>query len=282
MTSNHMTSDPVMKRFFQTAFALCLAASGSTLLSGCGLLTPPELAEVPVPPKPPKAGVFIPGDYNVKGIELSKENDPALPDHFDVTRIDSGELLWLRSVDTKEEGNPPRKRTTYGAPDIAHLAGIVVPQPGQPGAQESIDTLRRWTFGRKLRVEQDEKFPIDLQKRRRVQVFFPGGKDGTQELNLNRMMVRSGFAVVDVFAPTMFDTKGWLNDEEYARTNKLGLWKLGIVLNQRQPPPVKTTKTTTTTTTTTSVVPGAPVPGAPAANPALPGAPAAPGVPPVP
>jgi len=145
------------------------------------------------------------------------------------------------------------------------LAGISVPQPGQPGAQESINTLRRWTLGRKLNIQQDSKYPIDLQNRRRVQIFFPGGKDGTQQLNLNRMMVRSGFAVVDVFAPTIFDTKGWLNDEEYARTNRLGLWKLGIVINQRQPPPVKTTTKVTVkananvTTSTTTPAPSTPV-----------------------
>ena len=206
-------------------------------------------------PQPPKPGVFVPTDFNIKGIDLNKAGDPALPEYFEVTRIDSGELLWPRSVDINKVGTPPKDQTTYGAPDVVRLAGIAVPQPGQPGAQESINTLRRWTFGRKLSIEQDGKYPIDLQNRRRVQIFFPGGKGGAESLNLNRMMVRSGFAVVDVFAPTIFDTKGWLNDEEYARTNRLGLWKLGIVINQRQPPPVKTTTNTTVTTTTKVVTP---------------------------
>ena len=250
-----------MKRFFQTACALSFAVAGSTLLAGCSFLEAPDPEPIAKMPEPPKPGVFIPGDYNTKGIELNKVGDAALPEYFEVTRIDSGELLWPRSVDVKKVGTPPKDQLSYGAPDVVRLAGIVVPSPGQPGAQESINTVRRWTLGRKLTIEQDGKYPVDLQNRRRVQIFFPGGKDGAQSLNLNRMMVRSGFAVVDVFAPTIFDTKGWLNDEEYARTNRLGLWKLGIVMNQRQPPPVKTTTKTTTTTTT------APVPSPSPANP---------------
>lgn len=249
-----------MKQIFQTASALSFAVAGSTLLAGCGFLEAPEPDQVMLDPEPPKPGVFIPGDYNIKGIELNKAGDAALPEYFEVTRIDSGELLWPRSVDVKQVGTPPKDQLSYGAPDVVRLAGIVTPAPGQPGAQQAIDTVRRWTLGRKLTIEQDGKYPVDLQNRRRVQIFFPGGKDGAQSLNLNRMMVRSGFAVVDVFAPTIFDTKGWLNDEEYARTNRLGLWKLGIVMNQRQPPPVKTTTTTTTTTT-------APAPSPSPANP---------------
>ena len=255
----------VMKRFF-SALLLCIAA-GSTLVSGCSLLQAPAPDPIPLKPKEPKPGLFIPTDYNTKGIELNKAGDAAQPEYFEVTRIDSGELLWLRTVDINKAGTPPTDQTTYGAPDMARLAGISVPQPGQPGAQESMSTLRRWTFGRKLTVEQDGRYPVDLQNRRRVQIFFPGGKDGAQSLNLNRMMVRSGYAVVNVFEPTSFDVKGWLNDEEYARINRLGLWKLGIVINQRQPPPLKTTvteKTTRVTTTTGSAPPlGAPAPKMP-------------------
>ena len=239
-----------MKRFFHTAFALGLAAGGSTLLSGCGLLVAPDPEPKMKDPEPPKPGVFIATDYNTKGIPLNGANDATLPEYFEVARVDTGDLLWPRGVEIKMVGTPPKEQKSYGAPDIVRLAGISVPQPGQPGAQDSINTLRRWTTNRKLTIEQDGKYPVDLQGRRRVQIFFPGGKGGTQSLNLNRMMVRSGFAVVDVFEPTIFDVKGWLNDEEYARTNRLGLWKLGIVIDQRQPPPSKITTTTTTTTKT--------------------------------
>ena len=261
-----------MKRLFQTTFVLCAAVSMSTLLAGCGILKAPEPDPILKEPKPPKPGVFVPTDFNTPGIELNKAGDAALPEYFEVTRIDSGEILWPRSVDIKKVGNPPKDQTTYGAPDVMRLAGIVVPQPGQPGAQESINTLRRWTFGRKLTIQQDGKYPVDLQNRRRAQIFFPGGKSGTEQLNLNRMMVRSGFAVVDVFAPTTFDTKGWLNDEEYARTNRLGLWKLGIILNQRQPPPVKTTTTVTVkananVTTATATATPTPAPSTPVTAP---------------
>jgi endonuclease YncB( thermonuclease family) len=79
---------------------------------------------------------------------------------------------------------------------------------------------------------------VGAKSARRVQIFFDGGSgDSKTSLDLNRMMIRSGYAVVDEHEPTIFDTKGWLNDEEYARQTRLGLWKLGIVLNHRQPPP---------------------------------------------
>ena len=89
-----------------------------------------------------------------------------------------------------------------------------------------------------------------------------GGKNKDQKLNLNRMLIRSGYAVVDIHAPTIFDTKGWLNDEEYARNHRLGLWKY-IVLQSRQQPPIKTTTTTTTKTTTTTPAPAPAAPPAP-------------------
>ena len=237
-----------MKRFFKTTFALCLAAGGSTLLAGCSLLVAPEPDPIMKEPEPPKPGVFVAADYNTAGIKINVANDPKLPEYFEFSRVDSGDLLWVRGVEITQTGTPPKEQKSYGAPDIVRLAGISVPQPGQPGAQDSIRTLRQWTANRKLSIEQDGRYPVDLQGRRRVQIFFPGGKGGTQSLNLNRMMVRSGFAVVDVFEPTIFDVKGWFNDEEYARTNRLGLWKLGIVIDNRQLPPSKITTTTTTTT----------------------------------
>jgi hypothetical protein len=51
------------------------------------------------------------------------------------------------------------------------------------------------------------------------------------------MLIRSGYAVVDLTQPTIFDTQGWLNDEQYARERHLGLWGMGILLNHRLPPP---------------------------------------------
>ena len=288
-----------------SVLSLCIGAGISTLLAGCDMFKKPEPEPIPTPVPTPKPDIFDPKAYNTNGVALNAANDPKLPEYFEIVRIYSGNLVWVRSADIVKPAAPadPKKaptpapnatpvpdRLTYGAPEIVRLSGIAVPLPGQPGAQESIKTLSNWTLGRKLTIEQDPKYPVDFDEpdldrvgarsARRVQIFFEGGSgDAKTSLNLNRMMIRSGYAVVDEHEPTIFNTKGWLNDEEYARRNRLGLWKLGIVLNQRQPPPappraalggkapagaaarpgtVPVPATSTKTTTATTTAPGAP------------------------
>ena len=134
-------------------------------------------------------------------------------------------------------------------------------------------TIQNWTLGQSVDVEQDSKYPTTTDPRgagrRRVQIFFKGRRTdnpatpqnedttGTRFL-LNRMMVRSGYAVVDIYSPTSFDTKGWLNDEAYARQQKLGLWGKGIVLGKRLPPPKKILKQTVIDKTTRPAAPSVP------------------------
>jgi len=120
-----------------------------------------------------------------------------------------------------------------GATATATLAPGATPAPVY-GPSQSLD------------VYEDPKYPIDSQNRRLVQVFFKSGKAtktvpaGTS-LSLNRMLIRAGWAVVDLYSPTSFDQQSWLLDESYARKLKLGLWKYGATLQQR--PPVESTGT---------------------------------------
>ncbi len=251
---------------FKKLSALSVAAGLSVVLSGCGLLTPPEPEEVPPPPKMPAPDFFNPSDYNIDGVPLNKVDDPALPAYFEVTSFEAPDVLMLRSVKITKTGTAPNQREvlSYGAPIRMRLAGIYAPRPDSSNAAErryspmAMQAVRNWTLGRKLDIQQDRRYPQDLQGIARVQIFFPGGKNRDQKLNLNRMLIRSGYAVVDIHAPTIFDTKGWLNDEEYARKHRLGLWQY-IVLQSRQQPPIKTT-TTTTTTTAPAAVPAPPAP----------------------
>lgn len=91
-----------------------------------------------------------------------------------------------------------------------------------------------------LDVYEDPKYPIDSENRRLVQVFFKSVNAtkavpaGTL-LSLGRMLIRSGWAVVDLYSPTAFDQQSWLLDESYARGRKLGLWRYGVALQQRLP-----------------------------------------------
>lgn len=244
-------------------------------LAGCSTFTAPEPEPTPTPVPEPKPGIFDPTSYSTPGIALNAPGDPKLPEYFEVVQVYSGNLLAVRSVDTPAAASTKKSDATsasapptliYGAPDFVELAGVAVPDPRDPnpsqrqGSQESISTLTSWTrdpkthLPRKLTIQQDPRYPVEfdpiklravnatrpkpIPSARRVQIFFDGGSgDSKTQLNLNRLMIRSGYAVVDEHESTIFDTIGWLNDEEYARQNRLGLWKFGIVLNQRQPPP---------------------------------------------
>lgn len=120
-----------------------------------------------------------------------------------------------------------------------------------------------------------------------------GGVGEVYALSLNRMLVRAGWAVVDLYSPTSFDQKAWLFDETYARTHTLlvatqdtpslylkkgqsfsdgkplndpdtnatplpvgvrrvpdplGLWKYGVLLQQRIPAPSRGTGARSTVT----------------------------------
>jgi endonuclease YncB( thermonuclease family) len=221
-----------------TSLAAPAAVGAMLLLGGCNLISRPQPEPVPAVPPTPKPGLFNPTDYVTHGVSLNVANDANLPDYFDMVSADAADLLWIRSVDSTTVNNQPQ--LYYGQPDEVRLAGIVTPQKGQPGWHEAVQTVQNWTLGQKLNVEQDGTYPLDPQHRRRVQIFFTGREGGPQAgqvLDLNRMLIRSGYAVVDLTQPTIFDTQGWLNDEQYAREHHLGLWGMGILLDHRLPPP---------------------------------------------
>jgi endonuclease YncB( thermonuclease family) len=267
---------------------VCGVVAAAGLTGGCQsvistVLPSPTPEPTPLAPPIPKPDVFDPNDGITK---LTPLNDPAdagnkLPDKFRVTQVDSGELVRIQTVTKVQSGSPPKEVNVYGNPDVARLAGIVAPAPGQPGWADAVKTVQSWTLGQEVDVEQDPKFPVDLNSRRMVQIFFNGRTPKTKEtrFNLNRMMVRSGYAVVDLNAATSIDVKPWLNDEQYARNKKLGLWGKGIILAGRVPlprpaplgarpgavrstPQNQTTSNTNITTSATGSVPG----DSPAAN----------------
>ncbi len=268
-----------------------------SLTSGCFLLSAPAPDPIPTPVATPKAPFFDPTAGQTRGTALNKAGDAVFPDAFRIAGATSGDRVTIQSVDTA--GTAPKTVLTLGAPDRVRLAGIIAPT-AEPALSLAKKTIADWTAGKDLDVDLDAKYPTDLNGVRIVHVFYKGRKgpyEG-QVLSLNRMLVRSGNAVVDLYSPTSFDTSQWLLDEAYARRHRLGFWKFGIALQQRIPitptstrrgtgarssvtiqPTTRgaaTTTTQTTQTTTSAVAPGAPVaPPAPAV-PVTPGAPVAP------
>jgi endonuclease YncB( thermonuclease family) len=208
------------------------------VLGGCTFLEGPEPEPKPEVPPKPKTEIFVPTDHIVAGTQL--------PGFYRLAGAASAELITLSTVVTTQKGG--RNIVTYGVPETMRLAGIEAPAPGQPGWQSSVRTVLSWAGNKNnLVVEQDKVYPLDLERHRRVQVYFTPttGAYAGQKLNLNRMLIRSGYAIVDLYQPTHVDLQQWLIDEESARgrigangkPDPQGLWKLGIILDHRLPPP---------------------------------------------
>lgn len=282
--------------------APALGAASLLLLAGCAAMQPiPPIAAPPPVKKPPTGVVFSAEDNLTPGTKMEGE--------YRVRDIISAELLTIEGVTRSGAGS----LRGSGVLQTIRVAGIVAPAPGQRGWQGSVKAVRDWTVFNRLNptveLEVDPKYPIDLDGRAMMQVYFKGTAERTKDtrFNLNRMLVRSGWAVVDLNAATSIDLQQWLNDEEYARSRKLGLRKYGIILGQRLPSPSgKTagasihvmpgqiapgqattggTSTTTTTTKRTTTVSraamssGRPLPASSAMPPGAPGAPRAMGNP---
>ena len=273
--------------------ALLFAPALVSVLGGCIFIKQPAPEPTPTPVATPSPDIpqFDPAEGSPKGTALNNQADgtanPALPDSFRAALIVSGQELVLQSVKTLPATTTSKTpQVILGAADTLNpvrLAGIVVPTGNQTGAQETIAVIQTWIAGQDLDVDIDPVFPTDTDNKRRVQVFFKARNEPykDQRMSLNRMLVRSGYAIVDMYSPTSFDQNQWLFDETFARQNNLGLWKTNTFrqLQQRVKLPSKGTgaksnvtfatpapalaapgapSTTTTTTTTNSSASGAP------------------------
>lgn len=231
------------KNWWAVGGALVLAAGGCQSEQLNQMLNVPTPPPTPAPVPTPKPDFFDPADYigfvaadgitPMPGVKLP-------PGQHRVAGVASAELLTVRSASLDKKGRP-----VFGATlQQVHLGGIISQSPGKPGWQKSVQAVQNWTMlnpkSKTVEVEVDPRFPYDLSGRYMVQIFFtgrPGPYEG-KRLSLNRMLVRSGWAVVDLHSATAIDLQAWLNDERYARTKKLGLWGMGIALQQRDPVPM--------------------------------------------
>lgn len=214
--------------------AFLVAPALVSVLGGCVFIKQPTPFPTPTPVPTPHGVQFDPKEGSPPGTALNNQAggtaNIALPDSFRVALIVSGQELVLQSVKTLPAvGNKPAQ-VILGAADTLNpvrLAGIIVPTGNATGAQETIAVIQTWIAGQDLDVDIDPVFPTDTDNKRRVQVFFKARDEPykDQRMSLNRMLVRSGYAIVDLYSPTSFDQNQWLYDETFARQNNLGLWK---------------------------------------------------------
>jgi len=249
--------------------ALCGLSLAALALPGCSLIQGPPVAAAPPIVQKPLFPVFDPTDY------LTPWAATKMPGFYRVTGVTSGEILTIQGVNMVPKGRTMIKQ--YGVPEAVRLSGIVAPAPGQPGWQNTTNKVSSWLAGKEdLEVEVDPKYPVDLQNHRMVQIYFhpsakgagtggassagssstgassarssstalssAGASASGERWNLNRMLVHTGYAVVDLFGATSIDVQKWLNDEEFAKNyvdrktgtiKPLGLWGLGIKIPQR-------------------------------------------------
>ena len=268
-------------RFFSPRLTLLVVPALAFPLGGCIFIKAPEPMEQPTPVPTPFGVQFDPTEGSPEGTALNNKEgataNPALPDSFRVSLIASGQELVLQSVKKIPSTTGGEPQVILGASDTLNpvrLAGILVPTGTQTGAGETIAVLQTWIAGQDLDVDIDPVFPTDTDNKRRVQVFFKARNEpyAGQRMSLNRMLVRSGYAIVDLHSPTSFDQKQWLFDETFARENDLGLWKTNTfrILQQRVKMPSTGAGAKSNVTVQTNVVPAL-------APPAAPGEPGAPG-----
>ena len=263
---------------FSRLFSRCAPLSALALmpiLGGCIFIKAPTPMPTPTPVATPSPDIaqFDPAEGSPEGTALNNQEggtpNAALPDSFRAALIVSGQELVLQSVKSvpNAAGSP---QVILGPADTLNpvrLAGIVVPTGNQTGAGETISVIQTWIAGQELDVDIDPVFPTDTDNKRRVQIFFKARTEPykDQRMSLNRMLVRSGYAIVDLYSPTSFDQRQWLYDETFARENNLGLWKTETfrALQQRVKLPSKAKNSIANVPVTTNVAPALVAPGAP-------------------
>lgn len=205
-------------------------------------LKAPAPEPTPTPAPTPKAPYFNPADGQPQGTALNDPADPTKPSAFRIGTVVSGNTVTLQTVKTVaansiKPGVPPKDQVNIGTGATVKLAGIYAPTT-DPGLQGARSAIASWTAGQDLTVQQDPQFPEEIDGTKRVQILFKGRAGGPYEgqvMSLNRMLVRSGWAVVDLYSPTSFDTTQWIIDEAHAKRMSLGIWKYGQIIQQRQP-----------------------------------------------
>jgi hypothetical protein len=231
------------KNWWPVGAALLLTAGGCQSEQLNQMLNVPTPPPAPTPVPKPKADFFDPTDYIgfVAADGTTKMDGVKLPPgEHRVAGVASPEFLTVQSVSADKKGRP-----IFGATaESVHLAGIISQSPGKPGWQSAVKAVLNWTAlnpkKKTVEVQIDPRFPYDLSGRHMVQIYFNGTTDKTAgtRYSLNRMLVRSGWAVVDLHSATAIDLQAWLNDERYAHDKKLGLWGLGVALQQRDAVPL--------------------------------------------
>lgn len=207
----------------------CVIGPALPIFGGCAFVPAPEPepTPTPVPTVHINPDVYKPAP-EATNVQALSDNDPndgggknLIPDYYQVVGADAGDLLTIQAYRLTKEGAP--YLTQFDKPVRVKLGGILSPLQGELGWAEARGQTLTWLGGRRLQVDQDKKYPITIDGRVVVQIRIESevsdGKGGKiKEVRpFNQLLVRAGYAYVDLVSPTSFDYKTWIIDEEYAR-----------------------------------------------------------------
>ncbi len=219
----------------------CVIGPALPIFGGCAFVNKvPEVepTPTPVPDIPIHPDVYKPApitdDTTIKHLTDGDPKDSGgknlIPDFYQLVGADGGDKLTLQAyriplTAAGKEGVP--YIVPLDKPVRVKLGGILCPLRDERGWGEARSVTQNWLGGRRLQVDEDKKYPIGIDGRNIVQIRIKSevktkAADGTvtkteEERPFNQLLVRAGYAFVDLITPTSFDYKTWIVDEEYAR-----------------------------------------------------------------
>jgi len=102
------------------------------------------------------------------------------------------------------------------------LIGVDAPEHDEDFFTEAQQFVAQRVDGKEVRLEICPITPKDRYGRYRAIVFF---RDGDQWVNLNRLLVAQGMAVISDYRPCHISAEEeWREDEQHARQSALGVW----------------------------------------------------------
>jgi hypothetical protein len=234
----------------------CLIMPALPIFGGCDMIVhapEPEPSPTPVPDVPIHPDVYKPLPVDPATVKVLTDTSTVapnlVPDYYQLVGADGGDMLTLQAYRLTPEGQP--YIAPLDKPVKVKLGGIICPLKGEPGWAEAQSVTTNWLSGRQLQLDEDKRYPVTIDGRNIVQIRIKSeiktkDKAGNitkieEERPFNQLLVRAGYAFVDLVSPTSFDYKAWIVDEEYARGKRTepAAWQLqNLPAGQPTPTPV--------------------------------------------
>ena len=123
---------------------------------------------------------------------------------FGVRELEKGEL-WSGYVKNVVDGDTVDVSFNIYGIQRVRLVGINTPEIGEEGYEEAKEFVNRTCWGEVIKLDVDDKRQYDLHYRILAVVYV-------NDTNLNKKLVREGYAEVMYIPPSEFDSREWVAD----------------------------------------------------------------------